>query len=395
MVNAGAKPGAAARGDEPADSVLLERFTTQREEAAFAALVQRHGPMVLGVCRRLLQHEQDAEDVFQAVFCVFARKAHTVRSTAVAGWLYAVACRIARNAKAVQVRQRMRERPLPDVAAPDHTPEQEWRELWPILDEELNRLPAHYRQAFVLCHLEGKSGQEAAAVLRCPEGTVTSRLTRARRRLSARLERRGFGLSAAALEAAINRQTTAAAVPPELARRAVETGLDYSTGRPIAQRPADLANGFLRILTLTRWLRITGLLALAFLMVGAALWFTLGRKAPSDLELLQGTWNVTLVRAGGQQMPEPGVTMSVSGERVTLRTPNMMIFTCLFRVDPSKEPKQIDHLFGRGVTWPGIYRLQGDRLQLCLNTQGGERPTDLNEERFAYYELRRIPAGPR
>src|SRR5262249_37021487 len=188
MANAGANVSEAAAAGEPADDVLLERFTAQREQAAFEALVQRHGPMVLGVCRRVLGHEQDAEDAFQAVFCVLARKAGSIRrGRAVGGWLYAVACRIARQAKASQVRRRMRERELPDVPAPDNPPECVWRDLWPILDEEVSRLPERYRRPFVLCHLEGKTNEEAAAELGCAPGTVGSRLTRARQRLRAHL----------------------------------------------------------------------------------------------------------------------------------------------------------------------------------------------------------------
>src|SRR5262249_48526933 len=192
MANAEVNSGAAATAAEATDHVLLERFGARREEAAFAALVRRHGPMVLGVCRRVLQHEQDAEDAFQAVFCVLARKASTIRRrTGVGGWLYAVAFRIARKARTLQMRHRMHERPLPDVPAPNNPPEWEWRDLWPILDEELNRLPERYRLAFVLCHLESKTTQEAAAELHCAPGTVSSRLTRARERLRARLARRG------------------------------------------------------------------------------------------------------------------------------------------------------------------------------------------------------------
>src|SRR5438105_9660389 len=172
-----------AGADELSDQVFLERFTSRREEEAFAALVRRHGPMVLGVCRRVLQHEQDAEDAFQAVFCVLAHKAGTIRRrTAMGGWLYAVASRIARKAKTLQMRRRMHASALPDVPAPDNPPDWEWRDLWSILDEEINRLPERYRQPFVLCHLEGKTTQEAAAELRCPPGTVSSRLTRARER---------------------------------------------------------------------------------------------------------------------------------------------------------------------------------------------------------------------
>src|SRR5262249_16116008 len=163
-VKRGKAPGAV---DEPGDDVLLERFTARRDETAFAALVRRHGPLVLGVCRRVLQHEHDAEDAFQAVFCVLARKAGAIRrGTAVGGWLYAVAFRIARKAKAIQMRRRQRERELPDIPAPDKRREGVPRDLWPVLDEEVNRLPERYREPFVLCQLEGKTYEQAAAELR-------------------------------------------------------------------------------------------------------------------------------------------------------------------------------------------------------------------------------------
>src|SRR6516165_8854695 len=174
MANPEVNSEEAATGAEPTDAVLLERFTAHRE--------------------------QDAEDAFQAVFCVLARKAGAIRrGAAVGAWLYAVACRTARKAKTLQVRRRMRESELPDVPAPDRTPELQWRDLWPILDEEVNRLPERYRRPFVLCYLEGKTNHEAAAELRCPPGTVFSRLLRARERLRTRLSRRGVILSAAAL----------------------------------------------------------------------------------------------------------------------------------------------------------------------------------------------------
>src|SRR5262249_4964781 len=215
MANAEVNSGAAATAAEATDHVLLERFGARREEAAFAELVRRHGPLVLGVCRRVLQHEQDAEDAFQAVFCVLARKAGAIRrGTAVGAWLYVVASRIARKAKASQVRRRMRESELPDVPAPDNPPEWVGRDLWPVLDEEVSRLPERYRRPFVLCQLEGKTNQEAAAELRCPPGTVSSRLTRARERLRDRLARRGLALSAGALAAAVSPQAGAAGPPP-------------------------------------------------------------------------------------------------------------------------------------------------------------------------------------
>jgi RNA polymerase sigma factor (sigma-70 family) len=406
MANPEVRSGEAAMGSEPGDDVLLKRFTGQREQEAFAALVQRHGPMVLGVCRRVLQHEQDAEDAFQAVFCVLARKASAIRrGTAVGGWLYAVASRIARRAKGLQVRGRMRESELPDLPARDIGPEVLRRELWPILDEEVKRLPKRYREAFVLCELEGKTNQEAAAELRCPVGTVSSRLTRARERLRARLTRRGVALSAGALAAALGSQSSATVVPTGLTQTAVQTSLGYSAGLQVAQRAAELANSFLKAEALARWIRVAGLLAMAGL-VASVVFFTLGRKThrqPESLparklpdpELLQGTWDAASVRTGGQQIPAEGVHMVFAGDRATLQFPGMPPLSGPFRVDPDKDPKQIDVDFGNGLIWPGIYRLEGDRLQLCVDSQARERPASFNDERFFSYELQRSPADQR
>jgi RNA polymerase sigma factor (sigma-70 family) len=377
-------------------TVLLERFTARREEAAFAALVQRHGPLVLGVCRRLLQHEQDAEDAFQAVFCVLARKAAAIRrGTAVGGWLYAVASRIARKAKAFQVRRRMRERELPEVPAPSNPPESEWCDLWPILDEEVNRLPERYRQPFVLCHLEGKTNQEAAVELRCPAGTVSSRLTRARERLRARLARRGLALSAGTLAAGVSRQTATAAVSAELAQKAVQTGLGYSAGLPVAQRAADLATSLLKSQVLARWVKAVGLFGVAGLVGVALVLLIQGRKAQTDAERLQGTWKAARVWFHGQEVPPVNLEMIFAGERFTMRAEILPPMSATFRVDSSKDPKEIDLFYPGGVTNPGIYHLDGDHLQLSINTEGRERPANLRPNTFFYYELQRPPAGQR
>jgi RNA polymerase sigma-70 factor (ECF subfamily) len=420
MGKAGVNSQKAGTGQEPADDVLLERFTARREQAAFEALVRRHGPLVFGVCRRVLQHEQDAEDAFQAVFCLLARKASTLRrGTTVGGWLYAVAWRVARKAKTLQARRRMRESELPDVPAPDNTPEWLWRDLWPILDEEVNRLPERYRRPFVLCHLEGKSNEEVAAELRCALGTVSSRLTRARQRLRARLTRRGMVLSAKMLAAALNPHQVLVSVRAELAQTAVRTGVRYAAGRPVAERVADLANAYLKALALTWWIKAAVLLGIAGLLSLVLLILTLGRQAQPDPklaqrnaqrpeplppvqgpqqpdpELLQGTWKAARVWNGGRQLPAEGIDMIFAGDRATLRFPGMPPIAATFRVDSNKDPKEIDLVLPARVTWPGIYRLQGERLQLCIDTQGRERPANWNQERFFLYELERLPAGQR
>ena len=403
----------AAPGDQPADDVLLERFTANREQAAFAALVERHGPLVLGVCRRVLQHEQDAEDAFQAVFCVLARKAGTIRrGIPVGGWLYAVASRIARKAKAVQVRRRMRERELPDVPAPDNPPEWVWRDLWPILDEEVNRLPERCRQPFVLCELEGKGNQEAAAELHCPVGTVSSRLTRARERLRARLARRGLALSAGTL-AALGTKISAAAVPSGLTRVAVQTGLGYSAGRHVAERAAELADSFLKARALTR-LAVTGA-AILGVVLALALVFLLTRTGPGcgpapvagppaapagDPEKLQGNWQVTAVEMGGDALPHAGMRLTFTADKMTMLSGANFLMTppMPYVLDSNQAPKTIDVHSANGGVWRGIYELDGDSLKLCLNENPamGDRPSSFRAEPGApgvyLYILRREPA---
>jgi RNA polymerase sigma factor (sigma-70 family) len=413
MAKEGVSSGKTGAGDEPADDVLLERFTARREQAAFAALVRRHGPLVLGVCRRVLRHEHDAEDAFQAVFCVLARKAGAIRrGTAVGGWLYAVACRIARKAKAFQVRRRQREGALPDVPAPDNPPERVPGEVWPVLDEEVNRLPERYRRPFVLCHLEGKTYEQAAAELRCAPGTVSSRLVRARRRLRARLTRRGVALSAAMLAAALRACPATAAVRAELAVAAVRTGIRYSAGRPVGARVAGLADGFLKARALTRW-AVAGAAALAVaVLIAILLWvaFRTLRARPgaapapvagppaapqADQEKLQGNWQVVAVEAGGQARPNAGMRLIFAGDKLTLFGPGVPALAMNYVLDPSQTPKTIDVNAPAGGVWRGIYELNGDSLRLCLNQSaaGGNQPTAFRTQADApsvyLYVLRR------
>jgi uncharacterized protein (TIGR03067 family) len=132
------------------------------------------------------------------------------------------------------------------------------------------------------------------------------------------------------------------------------------------------------------------------LVAVALLFLTTGRKAPTDAERLQGTWKAAKVCFRGQQVPPVNLEMTFAGDRFTMRSdllPEPMSAT--FRVDPGKDPKAIDLSYPNGVTNPGIYRLDGDHLQLCINTEGGERPANLRPNTFFYYELHREPAGQR
>jgi RNA polymerase sigma factor (sigma-70 family) len=173
------------------DAALLERFA-RGDEAAFELLVWRHGPMVLGACRRVLRHEQDAEDAFQATFLALARRAAAIRkSQSLGGWLYTVAHRVALRAREDRdARPYIAELTGKEPAAdprPGPAEELARREVGPLLESEVARLPEKYRAAFVLCYLEGKTNEEAAELLGCPKGTVLSRLARARERLRRRL----------------------------------------------------------------------------------------------------------------------------------------------------------------------------------------------------------------
>jgi RNA polymerase sigma factor (sigma-70 family) len=205
------------------DGELLERFARQGDQRAFEALMQQHGPMVWGLCRRLLDDPQDAEDAFQATFLVLVRKAGALRQPELlANWLYGVACRTARRARADASRRRLHERETAKMPALEPTDDATWQELRPVLDEELERLPVKYRAPLVLCYLEGKTYVEAAAILGWSRGTVSGRLVRARELLKGRLERRGVALDGAVLGTALSGSAPAAPVPTALCRSTLE-----------------------------------------------------------------------------------------------------------------------------------------------------------------------------
>jgi RNA polymerase sigma factor (sigma-70 family) len=214
------------------DALLLERFTRQRDEAAFAALLDRHGPTVFGVCQRILRDAHAAEDAFQATFLVFVRKAGSIgKADSLGCWFYEVAYRTALRAKVNTARQRLRERQAPLMSDTLPATDLDWKELRPILDDELHRLPENFRRPFVLCYLEGKTHADAAVLLGWPKGTVAGRLSRARELLRERLVRHGVTLSAAGLASLLPGQATAA-VPRTLLDATLRAGLLFAAGQP-------------------------------------------------------------------------------------------------------------------------------------------------------------------
>jgi RNA polymerase sigma factor (sigma-70 family) len=263
----------------PSDGQLLERFAAQHDENAFALLVQRHGPMVLNVCRRVLQDEHAGEDAFQAAFLVLVRRAGALDGRgSVASWLYTVAYHIALRARADAARRRAQESQVRPMPAAEPPPDADWQELRPLLDEELSRLPDKYRAPLVLCYLEGMTNEQAARELGWPTGSMAKRLARARQLLRARLTRRGLAVSLALLGPGLTEQTLAATLPASLATATVRAALLFATGEAAAgaiSAPAvNLAEAALHTLGMARLRIAVGLLLLALgaAGAGAAMW---------------------------------------------------------------------------------------------------------------------------
>ena len=250
------------------DGQLLEGFISRRDEATLAALVKRHGPMVWGVCRRILRNYHDAEDAFQATFLVLVRKAASIASRELlANWLYGVAHQTALKARATAANRRGRERQVREMPEPVTTEPDLWNDLQPLLDQELSRLPDKYRIAIVLCDLEGKTRKEAARQLGVPEGTLAARVARARGMLAKRLTRHGLVLAGGALGMMLSQKVASAGLPAPVVSSTIKVASLLATRQApatavVSMRVAALTEGVLKSMLLSK-LRAAVVLMLA------------------------------------------------------------------------------------------------------------------------------------
>jgi RNA polymerase sigma factor (sigma-70 family) len=269
------------------DAQLLESFRSHRHTVAFTALVHRHGPMVLGVCRRLLTDAHAAEDAFQATFVVLLRKADTLgRCEFLGGWLHQVACRVALKMRGRAARRQAVERQVAEMRELASACEVAWSDLRQVLDEEIGRLPARYRAPLILCYLEGKSNEEAARQLRLPCATLKCQLARARQTLRRRLTRRGLIVSAAGLDAILTEQAAPAAIPAPLLdslSRAAALAAGATAAETLSPAVLTVVEGVLKTMALSK-LKLGLALILAVGLLGGGSWALMAHAGATGFE---------------------------------------------------------------------------------------------------------------
>jgi RNA polymerase sigma factor (sigma-70 family) len=407
------------------DSQLLDRFLDSRDERAFAALLQRHGPLVLNICRRVLPSSADAEDAFQATFLIFVRKAHSIAKRAsLASWLHGVAYRVALRARKEAARRRARQRRLPVPAAPDAFQEVVLQDLRTMLDEEVLHLPEVYRVPFVLCYLQGRTNEESAQLLGCPIGTVQSRLARARVILRGRLARRGLLLSAGLVTTMLPGRAQAMALPGRLVQSTLQAALAVTdqnvSAAVVSSAVAELTQGALQTMFRTKLSIVTTLL-MAVLSVSAAV--TVGalcaRAGKSgedqsgratagasqghstsqpktsnddvnqdrDHERIQGTWKVVSAQTNGEKekLRFKLYRWTFQGNEVSTLWVRDDDTTgggkSSFRLEPTKDPRELT-ISGPNLMIRAIYKLQGDTLSISyFGRPEKERPRSFNAAR--------------
>jgi RNA polymerase sigma factor (sigma-70 family) len=396
------------------DGQLLEDFINRRNATALAALVQRHGPMVWGVCRRVLRNDHDAEDAFQAAFLVFVRKAGSiVPRQMVANWLYGVAHQTALNARTAASRRKGRERQVAEMPESAVAEQDLWHDLKPILDEELSRLPDKYRSVVVLCDLEGKTRKEAARQIGVPDGTIAGWLARARVMLAKRLTQRGVALSGGALAAVLAQQAASAGVPTSVVSATIKTAGLFATAKAagtISAKVAALAEGVMKAMLLTKLKTIVAVTAALVVTVGigagllaygtAACPKNEGEKpdavvlqkgevgaqkaqSESDRDRIQGTWVMESQEFAGKAAARKDMRPQwwyFKDDKLTILSIDLRFSepeksVCTFSLAEGMKPKVIEMTGGRRLegprtkpidNWKAIYKIEGAYLTIAV-----------------------------
>lgn len=406
------------------DADLLTRFLAHKDSQALAVLIRRYAAMVWSVCLRTVGHRQDAEDAFQATFVVLLRKANTIHPPGMVGnWLYGVARQTAMKARAMAMKRHAREQStallpeFPGQANGDHP-------LLPYVDEELSRLPDRYRAVVVLCDLQGQTRTEAARELGCAEGTVASRLARARQMLARRLGRHGLPLSATALGALLA-NSIAKAAPATVVAAAVQSASALSAAQStlatgLSQQVLTLAEGMVKTMLLRR-LKLWGVTVVAAVLacIAVAGAVTLlaeeadttaqkqplvahaaaagqpkkSAKAEDDLAKFQGTWQVVSFHINGEQadIGIKSLRLTFKNKAASSRFEKKDGTTgeekMTFDIDATKSPKEIT-ISDERIVLRGIYRFDKDKLILCyFSKPNNKRPTSFSFKDAAVDDL--------
>lgn len=322
------------------DAHLLEAFIRHGDGFALEIIAQRHGPMVWGVCRRLLANHHDAEDAFQATFLVLVRRAATVRPRGMlANWLYGVANQTALKARAMAAKRQRREKQVADLPDPGMDEKRVWHSLEPLLDGAISGLPPVYRAVVVLCDLEGKTRREVASQLGLPEGTVASRLARAHAMLAKRLNRMGLAISALVLTLTLSQCTASNSLPGAVLSSTVKLlGLPSAAAGLISANVAFLIEGVIKTMFLTKLKTVTALMALTALCsmgVGGYYFSSQAAEGPGD-----GAPRNPVVRPNDPPIEPPAI---LDAKRDSLLVPktNSPREPLPPTVDPTREPEPV------------------------------------------------------